>query len=194
MNINGARKNGGTITIERIRIRGEPKIVALQPDHWRSVRSIHLEAIATGNSTFERKVPEWEEWNASFLDRGRFVAMAGEQVVGWSAMSMVSARPVYNGVAELTIAVAAAARGQGVGKALMKNAIDASEANNIWMLQASLFPENEAALKLYEAFGFREVGRRERIAKHFSRWRDLILLERRSRRVGAPPPPGRRRS
>lgn len=180
------------IAFERIPVRGEPDIEAMLPDHWLSVRSISIESIATGNSTFDRKVQDWVEWDASHLGRGRFIARYGDRIVGWSALSPTSPRPVYSGVAELEIAVAAAFRGQGVGTALIRNAIDDSEAANIWMLQTSLFPENEAALRLYQAAGFREVGRRERIAKHFSRWRDQVLLERRSRRVGRSLPPRRR--
>jgi phosphinothricin acetyltransferase len=175
----------------RIRIRGAPAIVPLAPDHWKAVRSILLEGIATGNTTFDRKAPEWQEWDSGHLARCRAVALHNGQVIGWAAISPVSPRPAYAGVGEVEVVVASAARAQGVGRALMSHIVDASEAAGLWMLQSSLFPENEAGIKLATGAGFREVGRRERIGKHFSRWRDVILLERRSRRVGTPPPPAR---
>jgi phosphinothricin acetyltransferase len=174
-------------------VRGAPRIVPLEPDHWKAVRSILLEGIATGNTTFERKAPEWVDWDEGHLPRCRLVAMHEGHIIGWAAVAPVSPRPVYAGVGEVEVVVASAARAQGVGKALLNDIIDASEAAGLWMLQSSLFPENEAAMKLLTGAGFREVGRRERIGKHFSRWRDIVLLERRSRRVGAPPPPKHRR-
>jgi phosphinothricin acetyltransferase len=176
----------------RIRVRGTPPIVPLVADHWKAVRTILLEGIATGNTTFDRKAPEWVEWDSGHLPRCRLVALHETNVIGWAAIAPVSPRPVYAGVGEVEIVVASAARAQGVGRALLHRIIDASEAAGVWMLQSSLFPENEAGIKLLTSAGFREVGRRERIGKHFSRWRDIVLLERRSRRVGIPPPPTRR--
>lgn len=176
-----------------IRIRGQPRIEPLRPEHWRAVRTILLEGLATGNSTFDRKAPEWLEWDANHLTRCRLVALHDGMILGWAAIAPISPRPVYAGVGEVEVVVASAARAQGVGRSLLSNIIDVSEAAGLWTLQASLFPENEAGLKLLTGAGFREVGRRERIGKHFSRWRDIVLLERRSRRVGSTKPKGYRR-
>jgi len=164
----------------------------MTPAHWKEVRTILLEGIATGNTTFDRKAPEWEDWDGSHLPRCRLVALNDGRVIAWAAIAPISPRPVYAGVGEVEIVVASAARAQGVGRVLLSHLVDTSEAAGIWMLQSTVFPENEAALKLLAEVGFREVGRRERIGKHFSRWRDVILLERRSRRVGTSLPRGRR--
>lgn len=167
--------------------------MALTADHWKPVRTILLEGIATGNTTFDRKAPTWEEWDSAHLERCRLVAAHQNVILGWAAILPISIRPVYAGVGEIEVVVAAAVRAQGVGRALLNRLIDVSEAAGLWMLQSSIFPENEAALKLLAGAGFREVGRRERIGKHFSRWRDIVVLERRSRRVGLAPPAGKRR-
>lgn len=145
-----------------------------------AVLAIYQEGIETGLATFETAVPTWEIWNAGHLANSRFVARRAGQVIGWAALSPVSSRCVYQGVAEVSVYVAAAARGQGVGKALLQTLISASEGDNLWTLQASLFPENEASLALHRACGFRVIGRRERIAQLHGVWRDTLLLERRS--------------
>ena len=151
---------------------------------WEQVRAIYLEGIAAGNATFETGAPSWEKWDEDHLQFARLVMRDGERILGWAALSPVSKRTVYRGVAELTVYVAESARGRGVGSALLEAVIDESERNGIWTLQASIFPENEASVKLHLRCGFREVGRRERIAKLNDRWRDTVLFERRSRTVG----------
>ena len=151
---------------------------------WANVSSIYLEGIRTGNATFETLAPTWEQWDRMHLPVGRLVARRGRSIAGWAAMSRVSQRKCYEGIAELSIYVANWARGEGVGDALMKAAIEASEAAGIWTLQGSIFPENKASLALCAANGFREVGRREKIGKREGQWRDTILVERRSRVTG----------
>ena len=148
---------------------------------WEQVRSIYLEGIAAGNSTFETEAPSWEAWDTGHLQFARLVTRDGEKVIGWAALSPVSKRNVYRGVAELTVYVTEGARGQGVGRALLEALIQESEKNGIWTLQGSIFPENTASIKLHLACGFREVGRRERIAVLNGVWRDTLLFERRSK-------------
>ena len=156
----------------------------MQPDDWLLVRAIYLEGIATGKATFETEAPSWEEWNASHLVLARLVARDEDRLIGWAALSEVSRRQVYSGVAEVSVYVARDNRRQGVGRALLERLITESEQNGIWTLQASVFPENVATIALHRACGFREVGRRERISKLNGSWRDTILLERRSKSVG----------
>lgn len=148
------------------------------------VPAIYLEGIATGQATFETTAPEdWVTWSAGKLEVGRTAAASPldpDQLLGWTALSPVSSRKVYAGVAELTIYVAAEARGRGVGRTLLDTLIIDSEAAGIWTLQGSLFPENAGSRALHKAAGFREVGRRERIARLDGVWRDTILVERRS--------------
>lgn len=151
---------------------------------WESVRAIYLEGIATGNATFETEAPSWEQWDRARLPVGRLVARAAGRVQGWAALSPVSARPAYAGVAEVSLYVATAARGQGVGSTLMQALIKASEQAGLWTLQGAIFPENQASLALVARFGFREIGRRERIGQRDGVWRDTILVERRSKVVG----------
>jgi len=156
----------------------------MMPEDWRAVRSILAEGIATGNATFESEPPSWEDWDRDHLDRCRIVAVRNGIVIGWAALAPTSKRAVYAGVAEHSVYVAAEARGQGLGRRLLHALIAESEAAGIWTLQASVFPENRATLRLHVAAGFREVGRRQRIGRHHDRWRDTVLLERRSERVG----------
>ncbi len=151
---------------------------------WPSVREIYAEGITTGHATFESRTPEWQAWNEAHLPHGRLVAKQQGQVVGWTALSPVSRRQVYAGVAEVSLYVATVARGRGVGRGLLLALVAASEQAGIWTLQASIFPENEASLRLHRSCGFREVGRRERIGRMKERWRDVVLLERRSEIVG----------
>lgn len=150
------------------------------PGDWEQVRSIYLEGIATGHTTFETDAPSWENWDAGHLQVARLVARVGNRVVGWAALSAMSSRKVYGGVAELTVSVGEASRGCGIGRALLQALIEESERHGIWTLQASIFPENVASVKLHLRCGFREVGRRERIAKLNGVWRDTLLFERRS--------------
>jgi L-amino acid N-acyltransferase YncA len=155
-------------------------IQPMQPQHWLAVRQIYLEGIATGNATFETEAPEWPSWDARHRGDCRLVACNGEAVVGWAALSPVSGRRVYAGVAEVSVYVAEAARGGGVGKALLQSLVKESERAGIWTLQAGIFPENVASVRLHEQCGFRRVGVRERLGRMGDRWRNVILLERRS--------------
>jgi phosphinothricin acetyltransferase len=150
---------------------------------WPAVCAIYADGIATGNATFETDYPDWEKWDRAHVDGCRLVARAGTETVGWAALSRVSSRAVYAGVAEVSVYVAASAWGRGVGAALLSALILASEQAGFWTLQASIFPENVASVRIHEHCGFRMVGRRERIAQRDGRWRDTVLMERRSEKV-----------
>jgi L-amino acid N-acyltransferase YncA len=156
----------------------------LTADHWNAVRDIYLEGIATGHATFQQAAPEWGEWHGGHLSTCRLVAMKDEVVLGWAALTSISGRCVYAGVAEVSIYVAQHARGIGVGMQLLTSLIAASESVGIWTLQAGVFPENTASLALHTRAGFRVVGTRERLGTMNGQWRDVVLLERRSRIVG----------
>jgi L-amino acid N-acyltransferase YncA len=156
----------------------------LQKADWVSVRAIYLEGIATGDATFETEAPEWETWDRSHFVFARLIARDNLAIVGWAALSRTSNRPVYAGVAEVSIYVSAAARGRGVGRALLAALIEEAERNGIWTLQAGIFPENTTSLSLHKSCGFREVGVRERLGSLRGIWRDVVLLERRSHCVG----------
>jgi phosphinothricin acetyltransferase len=149
-----------------------------------AVLAIYLEGIATGNATFETTAPEWEVWDTSHLSHSRLVARSDGQVLGWAALSAVSGRCVYGGVAEVSVYVGEKGRGLGIGRALLQALINSSEANGIWTLQAGIFRENESSLAIHLKHGFREIGFRERVGKQNGIWRDTILLERRSSIVG----------
>jgi L-amino acid N-acyltransferase YncA len=176
-------------------------IIPMHPGMWPAVREIYREGIATGEATFEVELPDWEKWDSNHRKTCRLVALEpfaddspdrlippGEfgklRVLGWAALSPVSARRVYAGVAEVSVYVAAAVRRRGVGKALLKALIEESEVNGIWTLQAGIFPENAASIAVHKSCGFREVGIRRRIGKLGDTWRDVLLLERRSAAVG----------
>jgi len=151
---------------------------------WDAVRSIYLEGIATRNATFETESPSRDTWNNNHRPDCRFVAGSNEKVLGWAVLSPVSRRPVYSGVAEVSVYVAADARGMGVGKALRGSLINASEKAGIWSLQAGLFKENSASITLHKGVGFREIGFQERKGSMDGVWRDVLLMERRSQVVG----------
>ncbi len=153
----------------------------MQGEDWPAVRAIYQEGIATGDASFETEAPDWEAWDRAHRRDCRLVARLGGQVLGWAALSPASARPVYAGVAEVSIYVAAAARGRGIGRALLRALVEESERRGIWTLQAGMLPENEASIALHRACGFRIVGRRERLGQLRGTWRDVILMERRSR-------------
>ena len=167
-------------------------IEELRAGDRQAVLDIYAEGIATGDATFETEAPSWEKWDASHLREPRLVARTGEgvkegmqeDVKGWAALSPVSSRVVYAGVAEVSVYVGAGSRGEGVGGALLAALVEASERAGLWTLQAGIFPENEASVRLHLRCGFREVGRRERIGRMDGRWRDTLLFERRSRVVG----------
>ncbi len=161
----------------------------MQPSDWPQVAAIYREGIATRNATFETEPPPWEKWDAAHRCDCRLVARRGHQLFGWAALSPVSGRCVYAGVAEVSLYIASAARGQGIGKALLTALIAESERAGIWTLQAGIFPENAASVGLHTACGFRIVGRRERLGQMHGVWRDVLLMERRSAVVGADPQP-----
>ena len=160
------------------------RIDTLQPSDWERVRVIYAEGIATGNATFETDTPTWQAWDAAHLPVPRLVARDADVVCGWAALTPVSSRCVYAGVGEVSLYVAANARAQGVGHALLTALITAAEAAGIWTLQAGVFPENIASLNVCRRCGFRDVGRRERLGQLHGIWRDVLLLERRSAIVG----------
>lgn len=143
----------------------ETEIRMLAADDWEAVSSIYLAGIVTGQATFQTEAPTWEHWNNAYLPAPRLVATANETIVGWAALSPVSGRPAYAGVAEVSVYVDDGTRGQGVGSQLLKTLIAESERKGIWTLQASIFPENVASISLHRACGFREVGIRQRIGK-----------------------------
>jgi phosphinothricin acetyltransferase len=162
----------------------EIQLEPMRRDDWPAVRGIYLEGIATGNATFEQTAPDWETWDAGHLPGLRIVARSNGEVWGWAALSSVSGRCVYNGVAEVSIYIAERARGRGVGKLLLSRLIIDSEAAGLWTLQAGIFPENAASVALHKSAGFRAVGLRERLGRMNGRWRDVVLMERRSEVAG----------
>jgi L-amino acid N-acyltransferase YncA len=162
----------------------EPVINEMRPGDWEDVKAIYAEGIATRQATFEVAAPSWGAWDAAHLPFARLVARKGETVAGWAALSSVSRRQAYAGVAEVSVYVAQYLRGTGLGRQLLETLIAQSEQHGIWSLQAVMFPENAGSVALHLRCGFREVGRRERIGKLDGEWRDTMLLERRSRRVG----------
>ena len=159
-------------------------VVPMESGDWDAVRAIYLEGIATRNATFETDAPGWEKWDRDRLPCCRLVARDGTGVLGWAALSPVSTRPVYAGVAEASIYIATRARGRGIGAVLLQALITASEQAGIWTLQAGIFPENDASLRMCQRAGFRIVGARERIGCMDGRWRDTVLMERRSAVAG----------
>ena len=156
----------------------------MAPPDWPAVRAVYLQGIATGNATFETEAPQWESWDAAHSAVCRLIAENADAVLGFAALSPVSARGVYAGVAEVSVYVSALARGAGVGGALLRELVRASEAAGFWTLQAGIFPENHASLRLHEKCGFRVLGLRQRVGCLAGRWRDVVLLERRSPTVG----------
>ena len=161
-------------------------IISMTDAHWPAVKAIYEAGIATGNATFETQAPAWEAWDKAHLGHSRLVAVdeAGT-VLGWAALSPVSSRCVYGGVAEISVYIAAEARGQGVGRQLLQALIADSEAHGIWTLQAGTFEENTASIGLHTQAGFRVIGHRERIGQHHGVWRNTVQMERRSPTVGA---------
>lgn len=160
-------------------------IDALLPADWEAACAIYLEGIATGNATFEQNAPTWVAWDAGHLAEPRLAARGVEgSLLGWAALSPVSGRCVYAGVAEVSVYIAESARGQGVGRALLYRLVAESEAAGLWTLQAGIFPENTASIALHHRCGFRTVGRRQHLGQMNGLWRDVLLLERRSDKVG----------
>jgi phosphinothricin acetyltransferase len=157
----------------------------MHPEDWPAIDDIYRQGMLTADATFETESPGWQKWNTAHHPHSRLVARESGQVLGWAAVSPVSTRRVYAGVAEVSIYVAAWARGKGIGKILLAKLIEQSERNGIWTLQAGIFPENIASVALHKSCGFREVGARERIGQLNGIWRDVLLFERRSPIVGS---------
>ncbi|MFC1562154.1 GNAT family N-acetyltransferase [candidate division KSB1 bacterium] len=158
-------------------------IVTMNESHWGHVLAIYNEGLATGNATFETEVPDWNHWNTSFKESCRLVAESSGQILGWAALKQVSHRDAYAGVCEVSIYIREKYQGREIGKKLLKTLVAESEKNGIWTLQASVFPENQPSIALFEKCGFREVGRREKLGRLNGVWRDVILFERRSTTV-----------
>jgi len=159
-------------------------ITAMTAGDWSDVARIYADGIASGDATFETEVPDWERFDRSHLPDHRLMAATEAGPVGWAALTPVSGRCVYAGVAEVSVYVAAEARGRGVGTALLTELVASSEAAGVWTLEAGILPENEASRRMHERCGFRVVGRRERLGRMRGVWRDVVLLERRSPVVG----------
>jgi phosphinothricin acetyltransferase len=165
------------------------EVVPMTSAHWTAVEAIYAQGIAEGNATFESGPPDWDRFSGTRLMDHSAVALDGDAIVGWVAITPVSARPVYAGVVEHSVYVARDAAGRGIGRALVERLIETTEGAGIWTIQSSIFPENTASLRLHDRLGFREVGRRERIAlmthgPFAGQWRDTILVERRSELAG----------
>lgn len=156
----------------------------MQNGDFEAMMKIYTDGIATGNATFQQLAPTWADWDISHLTHSRLVAVQDAKIVGWAALTGVSSRCVYAGVAEVSVYVDAVETGKGIGKALLNALIAASEANGFWTLQAGIFPGNKASLKLHESCGFRHIGYREKIGQMNGVWRNTILLERRSKIIG----------
>jgi phosphinothricin acetyltransferase len=155
------------------------EIREMTEDDWPQVAEIYAEGIATREATFETEPPTWVEFDAGRLPGHRLVAIDGDRIVGWAALSPTSGRACYSGVVEHSVYVAAEHRGRGLGRALMEELVSGADAGGLWTIQTSIFPENTASVVLHERLGFRVVGRRERIAQLDGVWRDTLLLERR---------------
>lgn len=160
------------------------EIITVRKDHFPEIAEIYRQGLETGNATFETTVPTWEEWDKAKLKHSRLVAIIDNTVAGWAALSAVSDRCVYGGVAEVSIYISKDYQGKGIGKALMQKLIEESERNGIWTLQSGMFPENEATVALHQSSGFRMIGYREKVGKLGNTWRDTIMMERRSKTTG----------
>ncbi len=159
-------------------------IISFGKEQFPEIAEIYRQGLETGNATFETSVPNWEDWDKSKLEHSRFAAVTDNIIVGWAALSAVSGRCVYEGVAEVSIYISNDHKGQGIGKALMTKLIVESEINGIWTLQSGMFPENEATIALHKSTGFRIIGHREKIGKLGDTWRDTVIMERRSKTIG----------
>ena len=160
------------------------QIREMQPADWDSVATIYAEGIATGYATFEKSIPTYEVWDSAHLKSCRMVVVDNNIILGWAALSPVSSRSVYGGVAEVSVYVAKAYFGKGVGKMLILHLISESEKIGLWTLQSGIFPENESSIALHKKVGFRYIGKRERVGQSDGIWKDNLLFERRSKTVG----------
>lgn len=162
----------------------KPIVEKFNTEDWEQVNQIFIEGIRTGNSTFTKQPPTYDEWKSTYIVESCFVAKANEKVLGWTAIKPVSNRPVFVGVGEVSIYMGRNYRGLGIGSLLLTQIIDWSESNGFWTLQSNIFPENTASLALHKKFGFKEVGIREKLGQLDGVWRDIVLLDRRSKKVG----------
>ncbi len=160
------------------------EIGKIEAGHYPQVAEIYLQGIATGMATFQTEATDWETWDKSHLPYCRVAAFEGSQMAGWAALSPVSSRCVYAGVAEVSIYIAENFRGKGVGKYLLSKLIEESEAAGLWTLQSGIFSDNTASIKLHEQCRFRVIGYREKIGKKDGVWKNNIIMERRSKVVG----------
>lgn len=183
---------GGDITGIFFDLKAMPSmpIRPMTPADAEAVLAIYQQGIDTGEATFQAQAPDWEEWDAGHHPHSRLVFLNSEGIAGWAALAPVSSRPVYAGVADISIYVATEAAGQGIGGQLMDAVIEAAEANGIWTIQAGIFPENTASIALHKKHGFRVVGTRERLGlmSHGPKsgaWRDVVFMERRSTLIGS---------
>lgn len=156
-------------------------IRSIQETDQAAVLAIYQEGLDGRLATFETELPDWEEWLHKYHDFCRLAAICeATKLVAWASLSPVSKRACYSGVAEVSIYVASAYHGRGIGKQLLQALVDCSRQHGIWTLQASIFPENQASIHIHEAVGFRQMGYREKIAKLDGQWRDTVILERRN--------------
>ncbi|WP_423997046.1 N-acetyltransferase family protein [Maribacter sp. IgM3_T14_3] len=160
------------------------KIRTMLATDWEFVANIYKEGIATGIATFETNAPTYEAWDKAHMSTCRFVVESTTEIMGWVALSPVSSRCVYGGVAEISVYISKNNRGKGLGKLLLEHVITASEKEGVWTLQSGIFPTNHSSIKVHEATGFRMIGKRERIGKLHGKWVDNVLFERRSTIVG----------
>ncbi len=160
------------------------EVIHLKSKHYLEVKAIFEDGIATKNATFTTEAPSWDDWDALHLPICRFVAIDKNKVIGWIALMPFSNVPAYKGVAEISVYIAEKARNKGIGKKLMEALIAEAESNFIWMLHAKIFPENIASIALHKHFGFRIVGVFEQIGQLDNQWRNVVLMERRSQKVG----------
>lgn len=160
------------------------EIRSMTSTDWNMVSKIYAEGIATGFATFEKDVPTYEAWDKAHLKTCRIVAVEGNNILGWSALSPVSSRCVYGGVAEVSVYVGKESRGKGIGKLLLESLINESEAEGLWTLQSGIFPQNEGSIELHKKTGFRFIGKRERVGNLDGVWKDNLLYERRSKTIG----------
>jgi len=160
------------------------KIISFTELDYPQISKIYTDGIATGQATFQTEAPDWANWDKAHLPHCRIAAIEAAEFAGWAALSPVSSRSVYAGVAEVSVYIAESFRGKGVGKMLMMELIRQSEEQGIWTLQSGIFPENKASISLHEKSGFRIIGYREKVGCMNGVWRDTIIMERRSRKVG----------
>lgn len=151
---------------------------------WPYVSEIYLQGIKTHNATFETQIPTWDKWDSSHIKTCRIIVSIDNEIAGWAALVPVSARKVYSGVAEISIYISDKFKGQRIGTKLLEQLIEESEINGFWTLQAVIFPENKLSLAMHQSHGFRLVGHRERIGQINGTWRNTLLLERRSNKIG----------